>query len=124
MQQAWRELTDLAELVALAVDVDNTNVNRQSYGYRPVALVIKIVEDPITHGGTSVDLGLSNVGMYTLPDDNRHRLRELGTRGARLTFRPHTDAVAWLDQHLYDLPTLDQRREIIHTINDRWRNAA
>jgi hypothetical protein len=124
MQQAWRELATLADLVALACDVERTDPSLKAYGVRPLPLVLKIVEDPIAHGGTSRDLGLSSVGYRSLPDDRPRLLRELGARGARLTYRPHADADAWTDRHFYDLPTSDQRRELVRQLDNRWRNAA
>lgn len=122
MQQAWRDLAALNELVTLAMDVDHHNRAKNNSG-QIVSALVQIVDDPFTHGGTSVDLRLSSVGMRTLPDDSRHRLRELGTRGAQLTFRPYPDAVNWLDRNYWDLPT-DQRRAIIRQLDDRWRTAA
>jgi hypothetical protein len=67
---------------------------------------------------------MTSLGWPTLPDDSRHRLRELGRRGARLTLRTYTESRRWVDRNFYDLDTMEQRANIIRELDNRWTDAA
>lgn len=123
LQQAWRELSTLDGLVSLAFDVERTYRVPQP-GDLIVSTVVQLVEDPIAHGGNSNDLGFSRLGWPTLPEDGRHRLRELGRRGARLTLRTYQEARAWVDRNFYDLDNADTRATLIRDLDNRWTDAA